>query len=76
MAILRSRKTVEFVNQESITAAILGAFSNNDLIKANLAGVFNEKIFSDYSALIIKNDTDINFVLPESSFYYAKKNKL
>lgn len=73
LAILRSQKTVDSVNDKSLAAIIVGGFSNNDLMKAKLSGNLSEKIFGDYSALIIKNDTEINFVLPASSYYYSPK---
>ncbi len=73
LAALRSKATIDLINQKSIAAFFLGDFSNNDLMNAKLAGALSERIFSDYSALIVKNDTEINFVLPANSYYYSKK---
>ena len=75
LATLRSKATIDLINQKSIAAFFLGDLSNNYLMSAKLAGALSERIFSDYSALIIKNDTAIHFVLPANSYYYSKKNK-
>lgn len=73
LAILRSKETIDLVNRESIAAIFLGGLSNNDLMNAKFTGILSERIFTEYSALIIKNNTAIDFVLPANSYYYSKK---
>lgn len=73
LAILRSKETIDLVNRESITALFLGGLTNNDLMSAKFTGILSEKVFTEYSALILKNETVINFVLPANSYYYSNK---
>lgn len=70
LAILRSEKSLNIVNETSITTKILGNMSSDDLIRARLSGILKENAFEDYAVLIIKNNTERNFVLPSNSYYF------
>lgn len=70
LAILRSEKTLNIVNETSITTKILGNMSNDDLIRARLSGILKVNLYEDYAVLIIKNNTERNFVLPSNSYYF------
>lgn len=72
LSILRSKTTLKQVNEGSVVAKILGDFSNNELVKARLIGVLKESLFVDYGVMILKNDTDTNFVIPSNSYYFAR----
>jgi len=71
LAILRSEKSLRIVNETSITTKILGNLTNNDLVRARLSGILKENAFDEYAILIIKNNTEKNFVLPSNSYYFV-----
>jgi hypothetical protein len=71
LSILRSKKSLDIVNEESIWAQITGGFSNNDLVLTRLNGILKSNMLEEMVIRIIKNNSDTKFVLPSCSFYYT-----
>lgn len=71
LSILRSESTLKIINEESTVAKIFGEYSNNDLVKAKLYGIQKTSMFNDYGVMVVKNKSNVNFVLPSSAFYYS-----
>lgn len=71
LAILRSKKTLDIVNESSVSAKILGGFNNDFLVSSRIDGILKENAFENYQVLVLKNNSCVNFVLPANSYYFT-----
>lgn len=71
LAMLRSIKTLNTVNANSVAAMILGGINSNYLVTSRIKGVLKENAFENYQVIIVKNNSDVNFVLPSNSYYFS-----
>lgn len=71
LAIVRSRSTLDSINIKSVWAQIHGGFSHNEVLNAKLNGILKTDFYVDYAFIVVKNNSDLNFVLPSNSYYFT-----